>query len=324
MIKSVCLIIVLLNVCLVNVFAQQEPPINNLVHLPGYKTASPQEPLQFIKKGKGLQVLILIPGLGFDASIFRDFMEYNKKKYTMYAITIPGFGKTKATDLPPSGTSYSNNVWCKRVMEGIDCIVKKENLDKFYIAGHFTLGSEIAFQYAFTRPEKIKGMIALGGQARFVNPRFLETSPRRTFMVVDTFFAPKWFKLVNKSTWDNGMFPADRYSVNKKTATDLWNMSAKVPIPVMVQYLCEYMTIDNTLDFKNASFPVLVLKPSFNPSMLDSSANTALKWQFINEWDKKTKGLPNFTLKTISNSAIFVWKDNPVETYTAIHDFINK
>ncbi len=74
--------------------SKRDSVINNLVHTPGYRTSELGAIPTFVKLGRGKQTLILLPGLGFDASVFKDFMETNKKEYTMYAITIPGFGNT--------------------------------------------------------------------------------------------------------------------------------------------------------------------------------------------------------------------------------------
>ena len=73
----------------------------------------------YIKKGYGKQAMILIPGLGFDASVFDDFMKANEKNYTMYAITIAGYGNTHAAAMPVTETSYGLQYWNKGIEEGI-------------------------------------------------------------------------------------------------------------------------------------------------------------------------------------------------------------
>lgn len=81
--------------------------INNLVHNQGYKVGLWGE-LGAVKKfGTGIQSLILIPGLGFDNSVFDDFMEANKSRYRMYAVTLAGYGGTPAPPMPSEKTSYA-------------------------------------------------------------------------------------------------------------------------------------------------------------------------------------------------------------------------
>src|SRR5882757_6626597 len=91
-------------------FAQTGAPgkdsINNLVLAPGYTTTEWSAVPAYIKSGTGKQALILVPGMGFDGSVFADFMKANQKKYMMYAITIPGYGNTKAPPMPVTDTSY--------------------------------------------------------------------------------------------------------------------------------------------------------------------------------------------------------------------------
>jgi pimeloyl-ACP methyl ester carboxylesterase len=122
MYKSILQICILL-FCTSVAFAQpidkaHDTTVNNLVHKPGYKTCELGSIPKYIKTGKGTQTLILIPGLGFDASVFKDFMAANKDVYTMYAITIPGYGKTNAPPMPPDSTSYGMQSWNQGVVAG--------------------------------------------------------------------------------------------------------------------------------------------------------------------------------------------------------------
>lgn len=118
-----------------------ETAVNNLLLPPKYKTTGYGEVPEYSKAGNGKQALVLIPGLGFDASVFSDFIEANKSAYTIYCITIPGFGKTHSPEQPPEGTSFGQQRWNNSVLDGICKLIDREKMEKPVIVGHFTQGA---------------------------------------------------------------------------------------------------------------------------------------------------------------------------------------
>src|SRR5258706_4266390 len=109
-------------------YAQQKSIPDNLSHDPAYKTSEFGAIPYFIKSGRGKTTLLLIPGIGFDASVFKDFMQDNEKEYTMYAVTLPGFGTTAAPPMPDSTISYGAHTWNNSAVEGIIKLMDREKL----------------------------------------------------------------------------------------------------------------------------------------------------------------------------------------------------
>lgn len=310
--------------------AQSNKPdttINNLVHTPGYKTSELGTIPQFVKAGKGKQTLILIPGLGFDASVFKDFMDANKNNYTMYAVTIPGFGKTQAPPMPAAGTSYGEQTWNKGALEGLVKLIKKENLNKPIIVGHFVQGVQLAVRMAVNYPEKVGGLILMGGPAKFIaamGGKILDYPEDKMIKLTDNYTGPKWFLHMEKKDYDAGNFLPEIYSLNSAIGKSLWKKSAEVVMPVAVRYSSEYFASDVRADFEKIKCPVLVLRALFNETVLDATVNVYLKPQFIDSWDDAKTTNPLITIKDIKDAACFVWKDKPIETYSAIKEFLNK
>src|SRR6188768_2029468 len=119
--------LIVLSLCCIEFCVAQ----NNLVQTDGYHTSQYGAIVSYTKSGKGTDQLILIPGLGFDASVFSDFVERNKKNFTMYSITLPGYGKTSAPPMPDSANaSYGLQYWNNGAIEGIKKLIQKENLRK--------------------------------------------------------------------------------------------------------------------------------------------------------------------------------------------------
>jgi len=306
--------------------SNKDTTVNNLQHINEYITSEIGAIPQYKKIGKGKQTLMLIAGMGFDASIFNDFLEANKKKYTMYAITVPGYGKTPAPPMPDSIVSYGEQPWTRSAEAGIIKLINQEKIESPILIGHFVLGTQLALRLAIDYPDKIKGVIIFGGAAKMlaiIDNKLINQPVSDMIRGVDKYYAPKWFKTMRKDFFDNGNFPASVYSLNQQTGTDLWKSVAEVPMPVSVRYSCEYFASDITTEIEKIKCPVLVLRPQFTESFWE---NTMLKnWiqpQFIESWNIAAKANTSIKIADIPNSATFVWKDKPNEVNNKVREFI--
>ncbi len=301
--------------------------INNLVHIPGYKTGEYGAIPQYTRSGKGKRTLILIPGWGFDASVFRDFMEANKNNYTMYAITIPGYGETMAPPMPDTSISYGEQSWNKGVMEGLIRLIEKEKIQKPVIVGHFTQGTQLALRMAIDHPDKVSGVIILGGVAKFISvlQGQVQDFPLKTMIqYVDKYTAPVWFRPMNKKDFDAGNYLSTIYSMDSVKGADLWKQSAAVPLPVMVRYICEFFASDIKPEVEKIKCPVLVLRAMFNEQLLKAPVNNYVRPQFIDTWTDLPAKNPLIKIRDIQEAASFVWKDKPAETYREIKIFLSE
>jgi pimeloyl-ACP methyl ester carboxylesterase len=299
---------------------------NNLVHITGYKTSTYGEILKYKKSGKGVKTLILIPGLGFDASVFDDFVKANKDKYTMYVITIPGYGKTQAPPMPTADTSFGKQYWNKGVIEGVLKLMAKEKIEKPIIVGHFTQGTQLAMRMAIDYSDKVSGVIILGGPAKFIvvdkdGPKQYPLQGMISY--IDKYTAPGWFRIISKKTFDNGNYLPEVYSLDKATGNKLWKQVASVPLPVMVRYLCEFLASDITLEFEKIKCPVLVFRSKFNDEVLNNTTNNYILPQFIDAWNSATDKNALIKVIDVSNASTFVWKDKPDEIYKEVNRFIS-
>jgi pimeloyl-ACP methyl ester carboxylesterase len=302
---------------------------NNFALPEGYKTVELGAIPQFKKMGKGKQPLLLIAGYGFDASIFDDFMKANKNGYTMYAITVPGFGNTQAQVTPKEGTSFGEQTWNKGVLEGLVKLIDKEKLTKPIVLGHFTTGTQLALRMAIDYPDKVGGVIVIGGPAKFLpvqNGKVMELPLEMRAMGTDKYSGP-FFKVVSKATWDSNSYTKELYSQSDKLGTKLWNMQASVPLPVMVRYLCEFQAADVTLEMSKIKCPVLILRPGFSSDLLthpeDGTVNY-IKPQFVDSWESAKKQNPSIEIQDVPNSSTFIWKDQPEETTKHIAKFMRE
>lgn len=299
--------------------------VNNLIHTKGYKVSVLGNIPGYTKFGAGNKTLILIPGLGFDGSVFNDFVSYHKAFYKIYVLTIPGFGKTFAPPMPDTTVSYGEQTWTKGFVKGVLKLMEKEKIAKPIIVGHFTLGTQIALRMAIDYSDKLGGVIVLGGQAKFIaiqNNKVLDYSLNYMIMGTDKYSAPVMFKRKSLKDWNEGNYLPSIYSLDKKTGNKFWKQVAKIPVPVMVRYLCEYTASDVKAELEKIKCPVLVLRATFNSTVLDSTINSYVKPQFIDSWNEVSTINPLIQVKDIPNSATFVWKDNPKAVSEEVKIFI--
>lgn len=300
--------------------------INNLVHVPGYTTGKYGDIPSYKKHGKGKNKMILIPGLGFDAAIFEDFMKANEKEYTMYAVTIAGFGNTKAPDMPDTTISYGLQSWNRSMLEGLLKLIDQEKMDKPIIAAHFVTATQIALRMAIDYPEKLGGVIILGGPAKFIaiqQGKLASLPLKQMIGYTDNVTSKRWFKTMTKEAFDQGNFIPAVYSLDSVHAKLLWNQVAAVPLPVMVRYSCEYFAADLLAEIKNLKCPLLVLRPTFNETFFQNPMNKNwIEPQLIESWNLAAKENPALVIKDIPGAAAFVWKDNPDAVNKAIKAFV--
>ena len=322
------LISAIINDCLAQLNApMQDSTINNLVLPAEYETGQLGVLKDVKKYGTGKQALILIPGLGFDASVYDDFVEANKDKYTMYAVTIPGYGKTMAPPMPPEGTSYGDQTWNKGVIHGIVRLIEKEKIQKPVIVGHFVQGTQLALRMAIDYPEKVGGVIILGGPAKFIVAMKgqVRDFPLDTMILyTDKYTGPKWFKHMKKEWFDDNNIRPVIYSLDSVRGVALWKKSAAVPLPVMVRYSSEYFACDVKAEINTIQCPVLVLRATFNNKILQNPINNYVAPQYIDSWNDATKRNSHIRVKDIKDAASFVWKDQPSEVYKEISEFLYK
>ncbi|MEW5701302.1 MAG: alpha/beta fold hydrolase, partial [Candidatus Zixiibacteriota bacterium] len=219
----------------------QDSSLDNLVDPPGYRTATPGELGGVIRRGSGPVTMILIPGAGFGADVFQEFMDANTNKYRMFAVTLPGFGGSPAPPCPPETTSLAEQSWTNNAIAGVERLMKDEPIENAVLIGHWLIGTQVAVRCAAAHPDKFKAVILLSGTPIWKltgtpYEKYYDT-PEKRIAAMDTVMAPKWFKTVTRETWDDNNFLPQDYAVNPVRALRLWREAARPPLHVWVRYL---------------------------------------------------------------------------------------
>lgn len=295
---------------------------DNLVHSPGYRT-SEWGSLPCQKSGSGPQTLLILPGWGFDGSIFRDFIEDHQSEYTMYLLTLPGYGAARAYPMPPEGTSYGEGNWMKGVEKGILDLLEAEKLERPVLLAHFAVASHIALRLAAEHPGKFEKVVLLGAPAAFRNPPPYDTLGHKgRVRAVDQYLAPQWFRTVSMETWRKGNFPPGVYSVDSLAGRQLFEQANAAPLPVQIRYLCEYWAADYAC-YEQVDIPVLAVIPSFSAALLKDPANFYLSW-YTDEWLQLATKNKNIRPAVIEGSGCNVMQDQPEVLGRLLGEFLEK
>lgn len=305
----------------------QDPSLNNLVHRKGYKTCKLGDLGRVTKVGNGKQDMILIAGAGFGGDVFDGFMKSRTGEYTMYAVTLPGFGGTAAPPMPPAGTSYGQRTWTQAARKGVERLISEKKMKRPIVVGHWQTASLVALELALNNPDKIGAVIIISGVAKNATAdkqvgRALTLKERADY--IDQRMAPGWFKTVTRDTWDdNNYYPHD-YARHPVRALQLWRQAYAATLPVWVRYLCENWAQDITLELDKLSVPTLILKPGFDEGMFVTPGRDYMRSYCHDSWKGVEQMSKLITIQTIEDSRVFIMDDQPEELDQAIAAFLKK
>lgn len=305
----------------------QEPPTqaldstrNNYVLPAGSETVPLGRLGEVVRRGSGPIPMILVPGHGFSASVFDDFMAANAERYSMWAVTLPGFGGTAPPPLPPESSSYMDLIWTRGAEQGIADLIRTEGIDRPAVVGHFLTGGQVALRLALDHPDRVRAVVVLAGEARRELGGGVDHADPRRF-VVDEHLRKKWFKWVTPETWVANNWPARYFARDPEVGKRLRRQSNADPLPVLVQYLAEFFASDVPAEYDRLVTPALVLLPGFTPEFLAEPENASAIDFFQKSWDGAV-GRQGIQVQVVDGASIFLWKDEPKKTYEAIAAFL--
>lgn len=303
----------------------KDSTLNNLVDPPGYRTGRLGELGEFKKVGAGPQPMILIPGLGFGGSIFDELTDGWKDKYSMYAVTLPGFDGTAAPQSPSESTSFGEQTWTNGALAAIEKLIRDENIQNPILVGHWLTGTQLALRLALKNPDNVRAVIILSGSTRMLFTdtswnKYVET-PEKRIASIDNFSAPRWFKTVTRETWDDNNFLPGDYAVNPVRGLRLWREAAEPRLHVWVRYLCEFNAQDVSVELSKLAVPTLILKPGLEGNFHEPGQNY-MELYCHKGWEGLVENNPKITVRTIPNSRVCLWFDQPEQVNDAIGEFL--
>lgn len=303
----------------------QDPALNNLQHAAGV-TPAPANSLGRVRRaGTGPRTMVLLPGLGFGDGIWTDFMERHGAKYTMYAVTLPGFGGTAPLAMPPDGSRYADRAWTVSAIAAVRDLLDRENIPRATIVAHWALATQIALQLALDHPDRIDAVVIIAGPLKSYYesvPGMLTWTAAQRAAYAEG-MGQKWFKTVTRQTWDDNNFMSYDYAIHPRRGLFLWRDAQAPALPVWIRYLLEFYTIDQSASLASLRVPTLVVRPGFDdPAFLPEPGLNYMRNLALDSWQGVEGTHQHLRFVTIPHSRLFVMFDQPEALDRALDSFL--
>ncbi|MCC7132593.1 MAG: alpha/beta hydrolase [Gemmatimonadales bacterium] len=303
----------------------QDPAVDNLVHPTGYRTAD--APITTRKIGRGPRSMVLIAGLGFGAEIFADFMARREAEFTMYPVTLAGFGGTPALPMPAGTTSFGGLPWTRAATNAILALLDRENVGRATLVAHWIGASQIALRLALDHPDRFDAVILIGGVAKVFyvqggNRAMLEWTPAQHVAFADG-MGQRWFKTVTRRTWDDNNFMPFDYAIHPVRALQLWRAAAEPTLPTWIRWLLEFYAQNLGPELLRLTVPTLVIRPGFDdPGFFVDGERTYMRDLCLGSWSGLEGKAPALTFATVSGARLFVMDDQPAALDRLVTGFL--
>jgi pimeloyl-ACP methyl ester carboxylesterase len=306
------------------------------------------------KRGTGPQTLVLIPGMSFGWRIWDEFMQRNADRYTMYAITLPGFDGTPSPPTPAESELFELCHWTNGAISGILDLIEREKLQRPIIVGHHNLGDHLAMRLGLEHPDLVGGVIVVSGEPSRGVPSDLDGDPRPSVddhrIFVSRHLVPR-MRTQSLHAPSEVRVPAASLCRDDERAGQLDAEQSSVPRYVEYRYFLEFMTTDLALALPSMRAPLLVIEARGDAeAMIDRIMELYLKKGMSEEearqmvdsmlqqrfgslenamsqlggdpaWEDLRPKVPGLTIEYIEETGIFIMDDQPAKLDALIQTF---
>ncbi|MEK6701250.1 MAG: alpha/beta hydrolase [Planctomycetota bacterium] len=267
------------------------------------------------KRGTGPVQMILMPGLLCDWTVWDAFMTRNADKYTMYAVTLPGFGGSTPPPLAKD-TPTSSPVWLDNAESAVLKLIDEKKLDKPVFVGH-SMGGFIAARLGARHADRFRALVAIDGYPAF--PLSLDIAlslEQRQSRVEETF--KKSFDALSEKEWSEKMKGnISNWITNPERARQIGEMVAKVSKSTGSRYMLELLASDVTPEFAACTTPFL-----FVGAISDVTSKEDGDKVIANVVQREFAPCKAATAVVYTNTRHFVMEDAPAKLDEAIAAFV--
>lgn len=243
----------------------EDGSIDNLRHPPGTVTAEAGSLGEVVRRGTGPIHLVLLPGAPFGADVWSAFMERNAGRYTMWAVTQPGYGSTQPPAMP-SWSEPERTEWLDGVQGALIRMMDEEGIERPFVVAHHLEADYHGLRLALEHPDRVAGVVVMaGGPGRAVSLTD-STGRRRAARPAERVDAVKeqwipFYGSVTPDAWRQGTYQAPGLSVDSARGAELFDRQVAVPIPTQIRYFVELLTTDLRPRLSDLAVPLLVVSP---------------------------------------------------------------
>lgn len=258
------------------------------------------------KMGSGPVDLVLIPGLACDWTVWREFMERNDDAYTMYAVTLAGFGGHEA-EFPADA---QGSPLLDGAVAGVAELIRMHELESPFVMGH-SLGGHVALRMGIEDPGAIAGVVDVDGFV--VAPVQTEMTPDQRKQFVETQFAPQMRQMGGDMWLQQFAGAAETMVQDEERAEELLEMMRTADSDAVAQYVIEMFLVDLRPALADLGAPTLVLAAT--PDMPGVSVDKAF-------WEESTANANNLELIFIERTRHFIMDDAPAALDERVAEFV--
>ncbi|HVZ93964.1 MAG TPA: alpha/beta fold hydrolase, partial [Phycisphaerales bacterium] len=212
--------------------------------------------------GNGPVALSLVSDWGLDWTMWQPFMDRHKSDYTMFAVTLPGFGGSEPPPLPV-GAQAGDALWLHNGARAILDLVRDRKLEKPVVIGQF-LGGYVALLAALRSPDTFRSVVTIDAPPALpLGPMGSASLPpefRRN--AVETQFRRNLEQVPEEALLEQHRKVVTSWTTDERKASKFGDMVVRVPRTVRVTYLSEVMAVDISAEMTSLTTPVLFVAPT--------------------------------------------------------------
>lgn len=261
------------------------------------------------KYGDHGRPVILIPGLGGGAWVWKDTVTKLKANHVVYVVTLAGFDGTP----PPKGGNFMD-----QAQASILQLVQHDHLNKPVLIGH-SLGATLSLKLASERPQLFGGVVAVDGLPVFPGTENMPKAQRPAM-------AAAMQARMNAAT--PAQFAAQQIQYmetiglrDPQQAEAYGKLNARSDPKAAAQYMAEDFSLDFRDVLKNARLPILEISP-YNPPDFASGPMAMSEEQKSAYYQSLLANAPNAKVVSIAPSRHFVMLDQPAKFQQALQAFL--
>jgi pimeloyl-ACP methyl ester carboxylesterase len=287
------------------------------------------------KRGRGPVQMILIADIRTDWTIYQGFLDRNADRYTMYVVTLPGYGGSPAPS-KPAMLNLTATPWWDGAKQGVLDLIAKNNLNKPVVLGTST-SAYLAARLALEHPDNIRAAVLLDGTV-YTNfrslanpdhpvtlqerPEMLMKQPGAIGMIAE--FLPQMLpsreaaeaRIKALPPAQLGQFFGGMHDIER--ARSLAISAAAGSDPRAARYNVEFFSTDLTTAFKELKVPVLAIPAIHDDNSPGQGGPGPGEW---NELKLKYPAIP-LTVVPFQNTRTYITEDAPKEFDAALEAFL--
>lgn len=297
---------------------------------------SPPGGIHVIRRGRGAETLVLIGDIGLPADVvYGPFMARNADRYTMYAVTLPGFGDARVSPLPER-LDFSQTVWLDAAERAIVDLIARENLRNPILVGTAG-GGYFSAAIAARHPERVRAGVVVNGLVRApmasaadpMKPASLDERRARSAVALPLQFVPGFWPLPSRAEFrelitnppaGSGLGDPLGSAARDAAMTRDWSVEHLTIEAAWRRawYAAELGATDLTEELGRLKVPLLVL------ASLHDFGSPTLGSPVASQWHAQQLRYPDapLTAATIADRRSYLPVDAPVLFDRAIREFL--